>query len=36
MDVVVGTTGWTDEKLAQVKSAIANDPKPETQKVHRT
>ena len=33
VDVVVGTTGWTDEKLAQVKSAIANGPKPETQKV---
>ena len=32
VDVVVGTTGWTDEKLAQVKSAIANGPKPETQK----
>ena len=31
--VVNGTTGWTDEKLAQVKSAIANGPKPETQKV---
>ena len=26
VDVVVGTTGWTDEKLAQVKSAIANGP----------
>ena len=33
VDVVVGTTGWTDEKLAQIKSAIANGPKPETQKV---
>ena len=33
VDVVDGTTGWTDEKLAQVKSAIANGPKPETQKV---
>ncbi len=33
VDVVVGTTGWTDEKLAKVKSAIANGPKPETQKV---
>ncbi len=33
VDVVVGTTGWTDEKLTQVKSAIANGPKPETQKV---
>lgn len=33
VDVVVGTTGWTDEKLAQVKEAIAGGPKPETQKV---
>ena len=32
-DVVVEFTGWIDEKLAQVKSAIANGPKPETQKV---
>ena len=32
VDVVVGTTGWTDAKLAQIKSAIANGPKPETQK----
>ena len=33
VDVVVGTTGWTDEKLAQVKEAIAGGPKPEAQKV---
>lgn len=32
VDVVVGTTGWT-EKLAQVNEAIAGGPKPETQKV---
>ncbi len=36
VDVVVGTTGWTDEKLAQVKEAIAGGPKPETQKVFIT
>ncbi|NMM93767.1 4-hydroxy-tetrahydrodipicolinate reductase [Bifidobacterium oedipodis] len=33
VDVVVGTTGWNDEKLAQVRQAIAEGPKPETQKV---
>ena len=36
VDVVVGTTGWTDEKLAQVKSAIANGPKPKPRRSHRT
>lgn len=33
VDVVVGTTGWTDDKLAQVRQAIASGPRPETQKV---
>lgn len=33
VDVVVGTTGWTDEKLAQVCEAIANGPRPSDQKV---
>ncbi|KFI71503.1 MAG: 4-hydroxy-tetrahydrodipicolinate reductase [Bifidobacterium merycicum] len=33
VDVVVGTTGWTDEKLAQVREAIANGPRPSDQKV---
>ena len=33
MDIVVGTTGWTDEKLAQVRKAIADGPRPDTQKV---
>lgn len=33
VDVVVGTTGWTDEKLAQVREAIANGPRPDSQKV---
>ena len=28
VDVVVGTTGWTDEKLAQVREAIADGPRP--------
>ena len=30
---MVGTTGWTDEKLAQVRKAIADGPRPDTQKV---
>ena len=33
VDIVVGTTGWTDEKLAQVRKAIADGPRPDTQKV---
>ncbi len=33
VDVVVGTTGWSDEKLAQVRAAIAQGPRPESQKV---
>ena len=33
VDVVVGTTGWTDDKLTRVRQAIANGPKPATQKV---
>ena len=33
VDVVVGTTGWTDDKLAQVRAAIAAGPRPEEQKV---
>ena len=33
VDIVVGTTGWTDEKLAQVREAIAAGPRPDTQKV---
>lgn len=33
VDVVVGTTGWTDDKLAQVRQAIASGPRPESQKV---
>ena len=33
VDVVVGTTGWTDEKLAQVRAAIADGPRPDSQKV---
>ena len=33
VDVVVGTTGWTDDKLAQVRHAIADGPRPESQKV---
>ena len=30
VDIVVGTTGWTDEKLAQVRKAIADGPRPDT------
>ena len=33
VDIVVGTTGWPDEKLAQVREAIAAGPRPDTQKV---
>ncbi|PLS27741.1 4-hydroxy-tetrahydrodipicolinate reductase [Bifidobacterium parmae] len=33
VDVVVGTTGWTEEKLAKVREAIAAGPRPDTQKV---
>ncbi|NEG56178.1 4-hydroxy-tetrahydrodipicolinate reductase [Bifidobacterium platyrrhinorum] len=33
VDVVVGTTGWTEEKLAEVREAIAAGPRPDTQKV---
>ena len=33
VDIVVGTTGWTDEKLAQVRKAIADGPRPDSQKV---
>ncbi|KAB7790172.1 4-hydroxy-tetrahydrodipicolinate reductase [Bifidobacterium leontopitheci] len=33
VDVVVGTTGWTEEKLAKVREAIANGPRPDAQKV---
>lgn len=33
VDVVVGTTGWTDDKLARVREAIAAGPRPESQKV---
>ena len=33
VDVVVGTTGWTDDKLAQVREAIAAGPRPKEQKV---
>ena len=33
VDIVVGTTGWTDEKLAQIRKAIADGPRPDTQKV---
>ena len=33
VDVVVGTTGWTEEKLATVREAIAAGPCPEIQKV---
>lgn len=33
VDVVVGTTGWTEEKLAKVREAIAAGPRPESQKV---
>ncbi|MBT1172381.1 4-hydroxy-tetrahydrodipicolinate reductase [Bifidobacterium sp. MA2] len=33
VDVVVGTTGWTEEKLARVREAIAAGPRPESQKV---
>lgn len=33
VDVVVGTTGWTEEKLARVRQAIVEGPRPETQKV---
>lgn len=33
VDIVVGTTGWTDEKLVQVREAIAAGPRPDTQKV---
>lgn len=34
VNVVVGTTGWTDEKLAQVREAIANGPRPSDQGKH--
>lgn len=33
VDVVVGTTGWTDDKLAQVRKALADGPRPESQRV---
>ena len=33
VDIVVGTTGWTDGKLAQVRKAIVDGPRPDTQKV---
>ena len=33
VDVVVGTTGWTDERLEKVRHAIAQGPRPDTQKV---
>ena len=32
-DVVVGTTGWTEEKLERVRRAIAEGPRPDAQKV---
>ena len=33
VDVVVGTTGWTEEKLERVREAIAAGPRPDGQKV---
>ena len=33
VNVVVGTTGWNDDKLAQVRQALASGPRPQTQKV---
>ncbi|MBM6699695.1 4-hydroxy-tetrahydrodipicolinate reductase [Bifidobacterium pullorum subsp. saeculare] len=33
VDVVVGTTGWTEERLEQVRQAIAAGPRPGGQKV---
>lgn len=33
VDVVVGTTGWTADKLDRVREAIAAGPRPDTQKV---
>lgn len=33
VDVVVGTTGWTEERLEQVRQAIAAGPRPGDQKV---